>query len=228
MKLVFHGHSCFEICLAQDNIIIDPWLNNNPQAKVRPEEINVSAVLVTHGHSDHLGDAIYIARNNNALLIAPFELASYCNNFGVRTHGMHIGGANRFSFGKVKLTQALHGSAVIEDKNIIYTGNPCGFILELEGKTVYHAGDTGLFGDMQLIGKNYNIDVALLPIGDNFTMGIDDAVQAVEFLRPKVVIPMHYNTFSLITQNVQEFVEKVKLCNCSEAIPLQSGNAFTL
>jgi len=123
---------------------------------------------------------------------------------------MHIGGGYQFPFGRVKLTIAHHGSAVIEGGKITYTGNPCGVLISMEGKTLYHSGDTALFYDMKLIGEMNHIDVALLPIGDNFTMGVDDAVKAVEFLQPNKVIPMHFNTFDVIKVSSKEFVEKVK------------------
>ena len=145
-------------------------------------------MILTHGHGDHLGDALDIAKANNATLIAPFELASYCGAKGATIHPMHIGGSFNFPFGKVKLTIAHHGSAIVDGENITYTGNPCGVLITIEGKTFYHSGDTGLFYDMKLIGEMNKIDLAVLPVGDNFTMGIDDAVKATEFLNPAKVI----------------------------------------
>lgn len=228
MKLTFHGHACFEINTVQGKIIIDPWLEGNPQASIKPEALQVDAVLVTHGHHDHLGDAVTIAKNCSALIIAPFELASYCQSFGAKTHAMHIGGSYQFPFGKVKLTPAWHGSAVVEDGKIIYTGNPCGYLLNLENKIIYHAGDTALFKDMELLGELYKIDVALIPVGDNYTMGMDDAVIAVKMLKPKIVIPMHYNTFPQIRQNIEYFVDKVKALNLASVVVLKPGDSFTL
>lgn len=228
MKLHFHGHACFEISSSQKKIIIDPWLKGNPQASVEPEEVQVDAVLVTHGHHDHLGDAVTIAKNCDAVIIAPTELAYYCETFGVKTHAMHIGGSFNFSFGKVKMTPAWHGSAVMSEGKIIYTGTPCGFLINMENKIIYHAGDTALFKDMELLGEQYEIDVALLPIGDNFTMGMDDGVLAVQMLKPKVVIPMHYNTFPQIKQDVEYFVEKAKGLNMSTVTVLKPGEEFIL
>lgn len=205
-QLTYLGHSAFLMAGDNGRIVIDPFLTGNPLAAAQPGEISVDHVLLTHGHGDHIGDAVAIAKDNGATIVAPFELANYCAEQGVEVHPMHIGGAFNFPFGRVKLTIAHHGSAAPDGT---YTGNPCGFLITMDGRTFYHPGDTGLFYDMKLIGDRHPIDVAVLPIGDNFTMGIDDAVTATEFLHPKVVIPMHYRTFDVIDVDPQEFVDKV-------------------
>ncbi len=205
-KVTFLGHSAFLLETTGSKIIIDPFLSDNPRAKMKPEDVKVDFILLSHGHGDHLGNSLQIAKENNATIIAPNELALYLQSKGAQVHPMHIGGSHEFPFGRVKLTIAHHGSAAPDGT---YTGNPCGFLIYADGKTFYHSGDTGLFLDMKLIGEMNSIDLAVLPIGDNFTMGIDDAVKATEFLKPKMTIPMHYKTFEVIDVNPSEFVDKI-------------------
>jgi len=206
--VTFLGHSAFTIDCTGGRLAIDPFLSGNPLASVTPDDLEVGYVLLTHGHPDHLGDGIAIAERNNATVIAPFELATYCQSRGVRAHPMHIGGAHDFPFGRVKLTIAHHGSGLPTEHGILYLGNPCGFLVTADGATMYHAGDTGLFYDMKLIGEMDRIDVALLPIGGNFTMGVDDAVKAAELLGAGLSIPMHYDTFDLIKADPADFAGK--------------------
>ena len=208
MKVTFLGHSCFLVETSSHTLVIDPFLTGNPTATASPGSIDCDFVLLTHGHNDHVGDAVDIAKRNNATIIANFEVATVLGEQGATTHPMHIGGAWRFPFGRVKLTIAHHGSAYQTDSGLVYMGNPAGILIDADGKTIYHAGDTGLFLDMQLIGEMNAIDLAILPIGDNFTMGIDDAVKALEFIKPKTAVPMHYGTFDLIAVDPQEFAGK--------------------
>jgi L-ascorbate metabolism protein UlaG (beta-lactamase superfamily) len=203
------GHSCVSLTEGEHRLIIDPFLSGNDKAAARPEAIDVNYVLITHGHGDHLGDGVAIAKRTGATVIANYELANFCAKQGANIHPMHIGGAHTFPFGRVKLTIAHHGGGAGPDASI-YTGPPVGFLVTIGGKTVYHPGDTGLFLDMKLIGEMNQIDLAFLPIGDNFTMGIDDAVKAVEFLRPKRVVPFHYDTFPVIAADPKVFADKVK------------------
>lgn len=226
IKLTYHGHACFHIESNGHKLLIDPFITGNPVAKIKPEELKCNYILLTHGHNDHFGDTVEIAKRNDATVIATFELATFCERQGLKVHGMHIGGGHDFDFGRVKLTIAHHGSAYIGD-TIQYTGNPCGYVLTLGKKNVYHSGDTGLFLDMQLIGKRNKIDLALLPIGDNYTMDIDDAVQAAKFLKPKMVIPMHYKTWELIDQDPNLFAKKLKGTGIKVKI-LNFGESFEL
>ncbi len=205
----FLGHACIAITDGTHHLIIDPFLTGNSIAAAKQEDIKCDYILLTHGHGDHFGDTVAIAKRNNATVIANYELAMLCARQGLKIHPMNIGGAHNFKFGRVKFTIAHHGGGY-GDEASVYTGPPAGFLITMSGKTLYHSGDTALFYDMKLIGEMNQIDLAFLPIGDNFTMGIDDAVKAVEFLKPKKVVPIHYNTFPVINQDPQEFAKKVK------------------
>jgi len=211
MKISYHGHSVVKIESAGKIIIIDPFITGNPLTDLHANEVKVDVILLTHGHNDHVGDTVQLAKRNNALVIAPFELADYIGWQGVTVHPMHIGGSYQFEFGKVKYTQAFHGSSytIEETKEIIYTGMPGGILFTAEEKTIFHAGDTALFSDMKLIGERNQIDVAFLPIGDNFTMGPEDAITAAEWIGAKITIPIHYNTFPVIEQDPHAFVSNL-------------------
>lgn len=210
-KLRFFGHSACEVVDGDSHILIDPFLSGNPVATVKPEELNPTAILLSHAHGDHLGDSIAIAKRSGAQVVGIFEVATWCQQQGCEnTHGMSIGGGFQFPWGWVKLTQAWHGSTFIDEQGTFHTlGTPAGLLLCTGGKLLYHAGDTGLFGDMALIGR-HGIDLALLPIGDNFTMGPDDALEAVKLLQPKQVVPIHYNTYPPIRQDAHAWAKRVE------------------
>ena len=211
MKLTFLGHSCFLVETSSHTLIIDPFLNGNPSAKVKPEDIKCDFVLVTHGHFDHLGDAAEIAKENDATIISSYEVADWLSRQnGAKAHGMGVGGGFDFPFGRVKLTIAFHSGGYPPAEGsmdgFVYLGAPAGLLIQADGKTIYHAGDTALTLEMQLLGQRNKIDVAMLPIGDNFTMGPEDAVTAAEFLKAGLVLPIHYNTWGLINQDPGKFV----------------------
>jgi len=206
-------------------VIIDPFLTGNPAADIGPDQLpRLDAILLSHGHGDHLGDAVALSKRHQAVVVATYELAKFCADQGATTHGMHIGGAHQFPFGRVKLVPAFHGGQVEGDKTGSYTTNPCGVVVTIGGKTVYHTGDTGLTLEMQLLAGK--IDLMLVPIGDNYTMGVEDAARAVEFVKPKSVIPMHYNTWDLISADPQEFRRLVG--NRAAVTILSPGESYTL
>ncbi len=206
LRLTYYGHAAFLLNDGKFSVIIDPFLEGNPVAQVKPADVKADYVVVTHAHGDHLGDAIPIAQRCNATIIAVNELAEYVASKGAKAHNMHIGGAVTLPFGRVKLTIAHHGSVTPDG---VYGGSPAGALITMDGKTVYHTGDTGLFYDMKLIGESQPVDVMLCPIGDNYTMGLEDAVKSVELVRPRLAVPMHYNTWPVIAADPNEFVRRV-------------------
>ncbi|MFZ5918279.1 MAG: metal-dependent hydrolase [Chloroflexota bacterium] len=224
VELTWYGHACFYIRGGGASLLTDPFLTDNPQSPVQADEVSADYILVSHAHGDHLGDAVPIAKRTGATIIANFEIANYCAAQGAKTHPLHIGGGRDFPFGRVKLTIAHHGSSFPDGS---YGGSPAGLLLTIEGVKVYHACDTGLFYDMKLIGQE-GIDLAILPIGDNFTMGPEDAVKAVELIAPKLVVPIHYNTFDIIRQDPDAFARAVEAQTAARCKVLAPGESLTL
>ena len=220
--ITFWGHSSF--LLSENNkevILFDPFISENPLAPVTVDDISTDYILISHAHWDHFGDAYAIARQSGAKIISSSEIAKKAMADGYNGHAQHIGGRSFHSFGSVKLTLAFHGSG-------IEGGHACGFVVDYYGTKIYYAGDTGLFSDMKLIGELDPLDLALLPIGDNFTMGIEDAVVAASFLQAKVVIPYHYNTWPLIELDPAEFKKKVEDNTSSKCVILSPGESYTI
>ena len=224
-EITWYGHAAIGIKTAGKFILVDPFLTGNPVASTRPEALSPDVILVTHGHGDHLGDTVDIATRCGSLVISNSEISNWLSRKGLKTHGQHIGGGFQYPFGYLKLTLALHGSALPDGSN---GGNPCGFLLTTtDNKKIYLAGDTGLFGDMKLIGEE-GIDLAMLPIGGNYTMGPDDALKAVKMLAPTKVVPIHFNTFDLIKQDPQAWVTRVNAETHTVARLLNPGDSLTI
>lgn len=224
-EIEFLGHGCFQIHTAGQKVLIDPFLSGNPQASVSANDVKPDFIAVSHGHGDHVGDTIEIAARTGATVISNHEIVTWFRKQGVQnTHDMHIGGSHRFPFGILKLTIAHHGSMLPDGS---YGGNPVGLLFKTADGNIYHAADTGLFYDMKLIGEE-GIAVAILPIGDNYTMGPDDAIRATRLLSPKVVIPGHYNTFPVIAQDVQLWAKLTKEQTSATPVVLTPGSRYTL
>lgn len=227
MKITYHSHSVIAIKLDDGtDLLFDPFITDNPKTDLVAEKVKADYILVTHGHSDHVGDMVPIAKNCDATIIGMVELCTFAEKNGVKkTHGMNIGGKFDFPFGQVKMVHAQHSAGYEVDGQMLYLGEPAGFIIQAEGKTISHAGDTSNFGDMALFGEAFNIDVAFLPIGDNFTMGPKEAASAAKRLKAKQVVPIHYNTFPLIEQDPQAFVA---LLPAGVGKVMTVGDSFTL
>ena len=203
MKIHYLGHSAFEFETLDKKILIDPFLAALPEYK--PE--NICDIFVTHGHSDHLGSAIYISKEFSAPITAVFELANHCSNYGAKTIDMGLGAWHNYTWGRALLVPAFHSSTTPDG---VYAGCPCGVVFDIEGKTIYHAGDTCLNTEMKMIGEIYSPDVSILPVGGKYTMDIEHAVKAAEWLNTNAVIPMHYNTFDAINVDIQDFERQIR------------------
>ncbi|WP_270916504.1 metal-dependent hydrolase [Staphylococcus saprophyticus] len=215
MKLSFHGQSTIYFEANGKKVIVDPFITGNGQSDLDASTLKVDYIILTHGHGDHFGDTIELANRNHTTVIGSAELGDYLTTYHnvENVRPMNIGGKAEFDFGNVKFVQAFHSSSLTDENGIpVYLGMPMGLILEIEGKTIYHTGDTGLFSDMKLIADRHPVDVCFIPIGDNFTMGIDDASYAINsFIKPKISVPIHYDTFELIEQDPNKFKEAVSV-----------------
>jgi len=221
----WYGHAALGIETGGYKILVDPFFSGNPAASAKAESVPADFILVSHGHGDHIGDAIAIAKRTGAEVISVAEIADWLEKKGAKTHGQHLGGGCTYPFGYLKLTLALHGSGLPDGS---YGGNPCGFLLTTkDGEKIYMAGDTGLFGDMRLIGEE-GVYLACLPIGDNYTMGPADALRAVKLLQPNHVIPIHYSTWGLIKQDPDEWAGLVRKETSAQVHVIKPGESLKL
>ncbi len=224
------GHSCLLFEIGNKRLIIDPFLTGNPMAAAKAEDLTVDLILISHGHGDHVGDAVSIARRTGAKVVSNYEISVWLQETqglpADQTIGMqHGGGTTLDGIGRIKLTLAFHGSVLPDGKN---GGNPCGFLLTLpDGTKIYDAADTALFGDMRLIGDE-GLDLALLPIGDFYTMGPEDALRALTLLEPKQVVPIHYNTFPPIKQDAHAWAALVRESTAVKPCVLEPGEWLDL
>ncbi|MEJ2751247.1 MAG: metal-dependent hydrolase [Candidatus Promineifilaceae bacterium] len=226
IKITWHGHATYSVEIDGVNIVVDPFFAGNNPSCVRPvDEVEADFILQTHAHGDHIGDTVELAKATGAQVISNFEIANWINKHGYEnTWAMNTGGSYEFPFGRVKMTPALHSSGLPDGT---YGGDPGGYLIFAKDATLYFAGDTALFSDMTLIG-NAGIDVAVIPTGDNFTMGPDDAFASLSYLRPKVVIPCHYDTFPPIAQDMDTWAERVNVETDVRAVVLDVEESFEL
>jgi len=224
MKITYYGQSCLEIETGGKKLLFDPFITHNPLAKhIDISTIKPNYILVSHGHGDHVADLIEIQKNSGAKVICIAEIAGWLGKQDIDAHGMNIGGSFTFDFGRVKMVNAIHSSSMPDGS---YGGNPAGFVIYAQDKTIYFAGDTALTYDMKLLADD-NIDWALLPIGDNYTMGADDAVKACDFINCKNVIGIHYDTFPAIKIDKEETMKKFIAAGLNLKLPAV-GESLTL
>lgn len=224
--ITWHGHGTFSLDLDGTRVVVDPFFaGNNPAAKTGADDVEADFILQTHGHGDHIADTVSLASRTGAQVIGNFEICTWINNQGhENTHALNTGGGVDLAFGRVKMTPALHSSGLPDGS---YGGDPCGYVVTVGGQNIYLAGDTALFSDMTLIG-DVGLDLAIIPIGDNFTMGPDDALKAVGYLKPKAAIPCHYNTWPLIEVDVNAWAGRVKAETDANPVVLGIDESHTL
>jgi L-ascorbate metabolism protein UlaG (beta-lactamase superfamily) len=224
MKITWLAHSCFEL-IESLNVLLDPYIDKNPLAPRPVGEFNPDVIAVTHGHADHLGNAGDIARRTGCLVVTISEVAQHLGRLGARAEGMNIGGSFRIGDSTFHMTYALHSSGITDTEPALCGGAAGGFVID-DGIRVYHAGDTALFSDMKLIGELYRPDVALLPIGDRWTMGPREAAVATSWLRPHIAVPMHYNTNPFIQQDPADFQALVETLCDTEVVIMEPGETI--
>lgn len=227
VKLTWLGHSCFEIKSGK-MILVDPFIDENPAATVSASELKPDIIAVTHGHSDHLGDTVSIAQRTGCTVVCIHEISQYLKSKGIQTVGMNIGGTVKIGDISFTMTDAHHSSSIDESGWSFDGGRAAGFVISSNDVSIYHAGDTGLFRDMELISELYHPDVALLPIGGRYTMDPRDAAVAVRMLQVKLVIPMHYNTFEQIEQDPMIFVNSVKALTEADILVMDINSSINL
>ena len=224
-QLTWLGHGCWSIAASGQHILLDPFLDASPTAPVKAGDVRADAILISHGHFDHIADAAAIARRTGATVYANYEICEWLGKQGVeKLESMNLGGSVQAPFGRVKLTIAHHSSVLPDGAP---GGNPGGFHLSLEGRTVYFACDTALFLDMKLIGAG-GLDLAVVPIGDRYTMGPEDSIEAIKLLAPRKVAPAHYNTWPPIAQDAQTWADRVRAHTSAEPIVLRPGGVIEL